>query len=91
VREKKPRGVFVGDEQIFNWKDLFNSGKFILRENVQFACPSVRVLFTYIRKYLCNIVLICTLCLCNIDIQGSRKHCKKETDAQLKANGQQCH
>jgi len=27
VREKEPRGVFVGDEQIFKWKDLFNSGK----------------------------------------------------------------
>jgi len=28
VREKKPRRVFVGDEQIYKWKDLFNSGKF---------------------------------------------------------------
>jgi len=28
VREKKPRGVFVGDKQIFERKDLFNSGKF---------------------------------------------------------------
>lgn len=26
--QKKPRGVFVGDEQLFKWKDLFNSGKF---------------------------------------------------------------
>lgn len=28
VCQKKPRGVFVGDEQLFKWKDLFNSGMF---------------------------------------------------------------
>lgn len=28
VCQKEPRGVFVGDEQLFKWKDLFNSGKF---------------------------------------------------------------
>lgn len=27
VCQKKPRGVYVGDEQLFKWKDLFNSGK----------------------------------------------------------------
>lgn len=34
MREEKPRGVFVGEEQIFKRKDLFNSGEWIVQSLV---------------------------------------------------------
>lgn len=46
VCQKKPRGVFVGDEQIFKWKDLFNSGK--LYRNKPISCLHFDNSFWYI-------------------------------------------
>lgn len=60
MREKKPRGVFVGDEQIFKWKDLFNSGKFCKNKYeinlfyIIYDLNNIRARF-FTNTYMCNI------------------------------------